>query len=118
MQLTIKRNQADIKGLFGGHKGVSFSLSGQCSVSSDEKALIERYKVGSYELASYQMKIKGGTALDISITVDGIIAGKVVETNDIKTLLELEDAMRKGCENLKSLLEVMATFGGQQVYNI
>ena len=72
MQLTITRNQADIKGLFGGHKGVSFSLSGQCSVSADEKALIERYKVGSYELAAYQMKLKGGTSIEVSITVDGI----------------------------------------------
>ena len=118
MKLTIKRNQADVKGFFGGHKGVNFSLSGRCDITSDEQALIAKYKVGEYNLASYKIKPKGGTPIDFCISVDGIIAGKSVETDDINTLLELEEAMKAGCANLKNLLAVMASFGGEQVYEI
>lgn len=118
MTLTIKRNQADVKGFFGGHKGVNFSLSGRCAITADEQALIAKYKVGEYNLATYKIKPKGGEPIDFRISVDGIVAGKSVETDDINTLLELEEAMKTGCSNLKNLLEVMATFGGQQVFEI
>jgi hypothetical protein len=57
MKLTIRRNQADVKGLFGGHKGVRFSLFGRVQVSTDENALIERYKVGDYALADYELRL-------------------------------------------------------------
>ena len=107
-----------MKGFFGGHKGVRFSLSGQCDVSQQEKALIERYKIGEYVLASYQKQLKGLEPIDFSITVNGIIGGKSVETDDIKTLLELEEAMKTGCTNMKQLLGVMATFGGQQEFDL
>lgn len=117
MKLTIRRNQADVKGLFGGHKGVNFSLSGQCSVAPEERALIDKYKVADYVLASYEKQLKGSEPLDVTITVNGMIAGTTVQTGDIKTLLELEEAMKNGCRNLKQLLEVMASFGGQQVHD-
>lgn len=115
MKLAIKRNQADVKGLFGGHKGVNFSLVGRCSVTEAEKALIDKYKVGGYILAKYRIEPKGAEPRDFTITVDEIITGKAVETGDINTLLELEEAMKTGCVNLKNLLGVMATFGGEEI---
>ncbi len=118
MKLTIRRNQADVKGFFGGHKGVSFSLYGRCDITNDEKALIAKYKVGDYSLASYKIKPKGGEPIDFRVTVDGIIAGTNVTTDDINTLLELEEAMKSGCGNMKSLLAVMATFGGEEAFEI
>ena len=39
MKLTIKRNQADVKGLFGGHKGVRFSLYAKANITSEEQFL-------------------------------------------------------------------------------
>jgi Pyruvate/2-oxoacid:ferredoxin oxidoreductase gamma subunit len=118
MKLTIKRNQADVKGFFGGHKGVNFSLSGQCEVSQDEKGLIEKYKIADYVLARYEKQGKGAEPIDLSITVNGIISGTTIQTGDIKTLLELEEAMKNGCANMKELLGVMASFGGEQVFQI
>ncbi len=117
MKLIIKRNQADVKGLFGGHKGVNFSLTGRCEVSLDEKALIDKYKLGEYNLASYQKQLKNAQ-IDLNITVNGILSGTTVETTDIKTLLELEESMKVGCTNLKELLGVMKSFGGEQVIEI
>lgn len=118
MKLTNRRNQADVKGFFGGHKGVNFSLQGKCSITSAEQALIAKYKVGEYILATYKIKTKGGEAIDFRITVDGIIAGRNVETDDISTPVELEEAIKNGCANMKNLLGVMATFGGEQVFEI
>jgi hypothetical protein len=118
MKRTIRRNQADVKGMFGGHKGVSFSLYGKCDVSDAEKALIEKYKVGEHVLASYEVPVKGGESIEFHITVNGIIGGKTHETKDIDTLLKLEESMKSDCNALKTLLMVMATFGGEQVFEI
>jgi hypothetical protein len=117
MKLTIRRNQADVKGVFGGHKGVKFSLYGKCSLDEGERAIIAKYKVGDYVLAEYQLKAKA-EALDFKITVNGIANGQTVETGDINTLLDLEKSMKEGCKNLKNLLKVMATFGGEEVIEI
>jgi len=118
MKLTIRRNQADVKGVFGGHKGVSFSLSGRCEVTDAEKALIAKYKVGEYVLAKYAIDTGRSDSLQFTITVDGIIQGKSVEMKDIETLLGVEEQMKSGCKNLKTLLTVMATFGGDEVIDI
>ena len=59
MRLTIKRNQADQKGIFGGHKGVNFTLYSKAELTHDERALIERYKVGDHILAEYALQPKG-----------------------------------------------------------
>lgn len=118
MKLTIRRNQADVKGFFGGHKGVNFSLYGKCDITDEEKALIAKYKVGEYTLAHYKIQPKGSEVIDFRISIDSIISGKTVETDDINTLLELEESMKDGCRNMKKLLAVMATFGGEEVFEI
>ncbi len=117
MQLVIKRNQADVKGLFGGHKGVRFNLSAMVKITDEEKALIERYKVGDYVLASYERPLKG-EAFEVKLTVHDFINGRSVEMDSISTLLDLEEQIKLGCQNLKNLLLVMRTFGGEQVVEI
>jgi hypothetical protein len=118
-KLTISRNQADVKGFFGGHKGVSFRLFGKADITDAEKALITKYKVGDYALANYELRVKGSSEkIPFIMTVNDIINGKSVETDSINTLLELEEAIKTGCVNLKNLLQVMSTFGGQEVFDI
>jgi hypothetical protein len=118
MKLIIRRNQADVKGVFGGHKGVRFSLYGKCEANDAERAVIAKYKVGDYVLSTYQIKPRSGQPIEYKITVNGIIAGQTVETDDIETLLELERSMKDGCKNLLNLLAVMGTFGGEEVFEI
>lgn len=118
MKLIIKRNQADVKGMFGGHKGVSFSLSGRCEITADEKALLAKYKAGQSILASFKSNSNKQGESETMITADGIISGITVETADILKLRELEENMKQGCQNLKSLLEVMASFGGEETFEI
>jgi hypothetical protein len=119
MKLIIKRNQADVKGVFGGHKGVRFSLFAKADINSDERALIDRYKVGDYILASYEQPIKRTSEkLEFHLSVNSLVNGKTTELESISTLLDLEEEIKKGCQNLKNLLLVMSTFGGEEVIEI
>lgn len=118
MKLTIKRDQADVKGIFGGHKGVSFSLYAKAEITNDEQALIEHYKIGEYILASYDLPIKGSENMEFHLSVNRLTNGDKTETGSISTLLELEEKIKEGCQNLKTLLEVMKTFGGEEVIEI
>ena len=117
MKLTIKRGQADVKGMFGGHKGVEFSLFCQAEVTPDEAALIERYRVGDYVLASYEIHHKDKT-LEVDYTVANILRGTSTNLGSITSLLELEGKIKKACSELKMLLWVMSTFGGEEVVEI
>lgn len=45
-----KRDQAAKTGLFGGHKGMNFTLSCRVKLEPEEKELINRYKVEDYAL--------------------------------------------------------------------
>ena len=96
MKLIIRRNQADVKGFFGGHKGVRFSLYAQVRISDEEKALIDRYKVGDYILAEYELRL-GRDIVRFTWSVNDLIRGKSVETDDIATLLKLEESVKRGC---------------------
>lgn len=42
MKLVINRSQQDIKGMLGGHKGVSFTLSYSLVLTSEEAELVQR----------------------------------------------------------------------------
>jgi hypothetical protein len=48
MQLIVSRNQQDVKGMLGGHKGVQFTLSYRLELTEDELALVSRYKLEDY----------------------------------------------------------------------
>lgn len=118
MKLIIRRNQADVKGIFGGHKGVRFSLQARAEIDGKERSLIERYKVGDKILASYEMPMGNSPPLQIHVSVNDLMNGKTTEMDDISTLLQLEEAIKTGCQNLKNWLAVMSTFGGEEVIEI
>jgi hypothetical protein len=50
--------------------------------------------------------------------VDDLRRGYRIQADSVATLLELEDQMIQGCKNLKQLLEVMASFGGETEHEV
>lgn len=119
MKLYISRNQADVKGFFGGHKGVMFSLSARAEITPQEQGLIDRYKVSDYQLATY--RIPGDDDEDEEkqrITVSSLLAGFTVQLRQLDTLMELEEKCKQSCRELKTLLRVAASFGGQEVIEV
>lgn len=119
MKLTIRRNQADIKGFFGNHKGVIFKLYGKCEVTSDELSLIERYKAQEHILVSGKFNnATVGNDQPFNITVNSLLWGTTFETGNLQALLKLEEDLKESCRSLKTLLEVMSSFGGEEVLEI
>ncbi len=52
MRLIISRNQQDVKGVFGGHKGVQFTLGYRLELTQEEAELVRRYNLGSHTLTT------------------------------------------------------------------
>jgi hypothetical protein len=117
MKLTIKRNQADVKGFFGGHKGVLFSVYAKADITQEERALIDRYKVGEWVLATREIMI-GKNKHEINLTVNTLINGNTATMANLADLQKWEEDIKTSCVNLKNALAVMATFGGEEIIEI
>lgn len=114
MKLTIRRDQSAKKGLFGGHKGMNFSLFCQVEISQEENELIEKYKVQEYVLTWREYE---GNQVP-GLTVQDLVRGSTAEIGDVATLLNHEEAIKGACQNFKTLLMVMTSFGGEEVIEI
>lgn len=118
MKLTIRKNQAQMKGIFGNNKGALFELYGKCQITDAEKALIEKYKIEDHILASYNRPQKGEQPREVNITVGNMLNGRTISAENISMLLDLQNEMKAGCMALKGLLVEMATFGGEEIVDI
>ncbi|MFL6858863.1 MAG: hypothetical protein ACJ8EB_13285, partial [Allosphingosinicella sp.] len=119
VQLRLIRSQADQKGFFGGHKGVSFALRYKLEVSSEEQALVDRYKVADFVVHTVIYgKSSQGEPYTWDIHVKDLINGNSVALRDFSEVVKSEDAVTQGAANLKGLLERMRHFGGEEVVEI
>lgn len=114
MKLHIKRDQAEQKGLLGGTKGFSFSLACRLELNDAEKSLIEKYKQWDMPVHTYELE-RGGQA---TWSLRDIAQGKTVTCAGVPALLQSEEEIKEACNNVKVLLEVMESFGGEEVIDI
>lgn len=115
MKLHIRRDQKQEKGLFGGNKGVNFSLYCKAAFASEESQLIEKYKLGDQLIAEYKVK---GIDTPFFLTVSKLGEGFSTELKQLGELQDLEDEIEESCKKLKTYLEVASTFGGERVVEI
>ncbi len=111
MKLAIKRSQQDIKGMLGGHKGVSFTLSYRLVLSSEEQELVQRYKLEDYPVTWHTIQ---GTQMP-NDTIGNMVAGRTQTLSDVTTLVRNENVVKDACDSLPVLFEVVGTFGGEEV---
>ncbi len=111
MKLYIARNQEEEIGFFGGSKGFNFLLTCRVELNEEEKLLIEKYKQWDIPVYSYQ------TVNDAIETwsLNEITQGRSVSCAGVVVLIESEELIKEACNNLKVLLGVMATFGGEEI---
>jgi len=114
MKLKIRRDQAAKKGLFGGHKGMRFSLICKVEISPEEQDLIEKYKTHDHAL-TWRDTERGQVP---GLTVQDLVGGYSVELDNVATLLNNEKVIKEACKDFKNLLLVMASFGGEEVIEI
>jgi hypothetical protein len=111
MKLSIKRSQQDVKGMLGGHKGVSFTLAYRLILTPEEQELVQRYKLEEYPITftTYQ-----GTQIPDD-TIANMMVGRTQTLSDVTTLVRNEDVVKNACDHLPVLFEIARTFGGEEV---
>ena len=115
MKLYIRRSQEDKKGVLGGHKGVTFDVEFRLELTPEENALVEKYKYQKEALTTRQDTDGDDVAWH---TVSDLMNGVSVPSSSITTILHNEQLIKDACENLKQTLDVMSTFGGEDVVDI
>jgi len=100
MKLIIKRDQD--KGFLG---GISFVLEARVVLPPEEEDLVKKYKAHKEVLY---------TEGDIRYTINDLLNGTRDKCKDITILLNNEQVYKDACNHFKTLLEVMASFGGKE----
>ncbi|MDO9575390.1 MAG: hypothetical protein Q7J55_02565 [bacterium] len=103
MKLIIKRDQD--RGFFG---GISFVLEARVVLTPEEEELVKKYKARREVLYT-------NTKGNIRYTINDLLIGVRDKCKDIAILLNNEEVYKEACSYFKTLLEVMASFGGEEV---
>jgi hypothetical protein len=111
LKLIIERNQAAKKGMLGGHKGMSFTLSYWLDLTDDEADLVERYKLDYYPLT---WTTQQGQRMPDD-TISNMRTGRTQTLSDVTTLVQNEEIIKRACDQLPVLLSMVRTFGGSEV---
>lgn len=106
MRLIIHRSQADVKGMLGGHKGVSFTLSTRLEFTNEEQNLLEHYKMWSYSLF---------TRGQLPVTIRQLEQGDTQSLANVEILLDNEEIVKRALDQVPPLLSVLRSFGGDEV---
>jgi type II secretory pathway component PulJ len=109
MHLVIKRNQADMKGVFGGHKGVQFSLYYRLVLTPEEEQLVSRYRLDNHVLTRSAVKVD---------TVRQATQGIQESMESVDVLLNNEDVIKSACDQFCKLMAVARSFGGEEIVNL
>lgn len=107
MRLIISRRQADKKGMLGGHKGVSFTLTARIELTEDERRLLDHYKVWDYPLFT--------RGPGVPITIRHLAQGDTQTVDNVEVLLRNEEIIKDALDNVPPLLDVLRSFGGDEV---
>lgn len=106
MRLIITRRQADKKGMLGGHKGVTFTLATRVEFTAEERQLLDHYKMWTYSLFN-----RGG----IPVSLGQLAQGDTQTVENVEILLANEQIVKSALDQVPPLLEVLRSFGGDDV---
>ncbi len=110
MKLMVTRDQG--KGMFG---GVKFQLDAKVELTSDEEAVIKKYKADKEVLLKKEIKIPlTDKVLPIAITIDSLVTGQTFKCSDIAEILATENNVKEACQTFKNYITLMNNFGGQE----
>lgn len=125
MNLILRRDQrASLLGK------VIFQLDVRAEISSEEKASIQRYRLGDAVLYSKSELADRGSgllglasrlafnAMNISVSVSELINGKRVECKDIVEMLAVEEQIKEAALTFKQVLNAAVHFGGEEIVTI
>jgi hypothetical protein len=114
MKLMLTKNQA--KGMLG---ATSFEVKAQVDITPEEQKLIQHYGLQGAVLFSKKVTFFGKTTdKDIEVRVRDLLDGEGFRCKDLEEVIAYSESIKSACSTLKSYLDVAATFGGQEVFEI
>lgn len=126
MKLILNRSQKP--GMLS--STVKFSLDARVHLSEGEATSVKKYKMGKEVLYSkdrmgmnpYDMHSAGGLAKNliaaaavVSITVDDLIKGKVIECKDILEMTGIVEQIKEASGVFKMMLDSASDFEGEEI---
>ena len=90
MKLIVKRDQADRKGVFGGHKGMNFLLAFRVELTSAEQELVTQYRteremIAFIPLKTESIKVIEGNGAGV-LQIADMLKGQVYQCADVATM--------------------------------
>lgn len=125
MKLLLRRSQR--QGLMG---KVVFSLAVRAELTPAERINIQKYKLGDGLLYERKAMKEGGNEyqklgnalvhrfLNLTISVNDLANGKVIEVKDILEMLAAEAQVKEAAQTFKQILEAAAHFEGEEVLEL
>ena len=90
---------------------MEFTLAYWLVLSDEECELADQYKLGDYPV-TWKNQASGEVPDD---TIRNMIAGRRQTLTDVTTLVTNEREIKKACDSLPKLFEIVRSFGGQEV---
>lgn len=90
---------------------MAFTLGYRLQLTEEEASLVARYKHEEYPLT-------WTTRQNLRVpddTISSLTRGQVQTVTDVTMLVQNEETIKKACDQLPSLFEVVRTFGGEEV---
>jgi len=91
---------------------MKFLLSYRVELTPEEQALVTKYKVENHTLKFITDQKGNKIPKD---TISSLMRENTEALYDVTILLRNEDVVKNACKDFKTLLEVMTTFGGEEV---
>ena len=127
MKLKIRRTQKS--GMMSSK--ITFQLHAQTELGPEEFENVNKYKLGK-EVLYHKEKVDtsnvgyagvmssvgtllAAKALNITVTADDLLNGKIVECKDIVEMLAVEEQIKEACGIFKEVLESAAHFEGEEI---
>lgn len=111
MRLNIQRKQNEVRGMLGGSKGFTFTLSYRVDLTQAERGVVDKYKLMDYPVTFTTFQ---GTSIPDD-TIGKLLNGASQTVNSVETLLKNEEVIKRSCDSLPTLFAVIQSFGGNEV---
>ena len=124
MKLLLRRDQKPKMGR------VYFTLAVRSELTDTERDNIGKYNLGYTMLYERKVITDRGSGLlgaasrlafkmaNLSVSVNDLAAGKIIECHDIVEMLAIEDQIKEAAQTLKNVLDAAASFGGEIVVEV
>lgn len=123
MKLLLKRNQK--KSMIGSQ--VHFTLDARAELTDEEREHVNKYRMGKTLLVS-NFEDRGAGIIGLlsrfiytrfrgtaDIAIDDLVKGRQFDCHDVLELIDIERQLREASETFKTILNIAASFGGEEL---